>query len=281
MIRVIAFGAHPDDCEFGCGGTTALWTARGHAVKFVALTNGDIGHFRTAGGALAQRRAAEVRRSSAILGADCEVLDNHDGELEPTLENRRAVVRLIRRWKADVVLCHRPNDYHPDHRAVGTLVQDAAYMVTVPFFCPDAPALERNPLFLYFADRFTKPAPFTPDVVVAIDEVIDKKMDALEAIESQFFEEGCEGSADRCPTDPAARAAKLKTLRERFLSNFAALGEQFREAAAAWYGPRKVRYLEAFEVCEYSSSWSAISKAARRSDSQELRALFPFHPATP
>ncbi|HEX3727019.1 MAG TPA: PIG-L family deacetylase, partial [Pirellulales bacterium] len=136
-LRIICFGAHPDDAEYKAGGTAAQWAALGHHVKFVSVTNGDIGHWQSAGGPLAQRRAAEVKQAATILGIETEVLDIHDGELLPTLENRRTITRLIRDWKADVVMSHRPNDYHPDHRYTGVLVQDAAFMVTVPFFCPD------------------------------------------------------------------------------------------------------------------------------------------------
>ena len=135
-LRIIAFGAHPDDAELGVGGTAAKWAALGHHVKFVSVTNGDIGHWRDAGGPLARRRTAEVQETAKILGITTQVLDIHDGEVEPTLENRRTITRLIRDWKADIVMGHRPNDYHPDHRAVGQLIQDASYMVTVPFFCP-------------------------------------------------------------------------------------------------------------------------------------------------
>jgi LmbE family N-acetylglucosaminyl deacetylase len=283
MIRIIAFGAHPDDCEFGCGGTAVKWAAAGHAVKFVAVTNGDIGHFAQAGGPLAQRRAAETRAAAKILGiAETEVLDNHDGELEPTLENRKTIVRLIRRWKADVVLSHRPNDYHPDHRYTGILVQDAAYMVTVPFFCPDTPALSKNPLFLYFPDLFTQPTPFTPHVTVAIDDVLEKKMAALEAMESQTIEAGCEGTPDLVPRDAASREARRRAFREQFLSHFRTLTDRFRASIAEWYAgghPEQVKIAEAFQVCEYSQAWASISAAARATDNAELRRVFPFHPS--
>lgn len=159
-LRIICFGAHPDDCEYQVGGMAAKWAAAGHKVKFVSTTNGDIGHFRMSGGPLAQRRTAEAQEAARILGIETEVLDIHDGELMPTLQNRKKFVRLIRQWKADLVMTHRPNDYHPDHRYTGVLVMDSAYMVTVPFFCPDVPALKRNPVFMYFRDRFQKPTPF-------------------------------------------------------------------------------------------------------------------------
>src|SRR5688572_19478986 len=152
-LRIIAFGAHPDDCEIQVGGTAARWAKLGHHVLFVSVTNGDIGHWREAGGPLAVRRKSEVAKAHQMLGIQGVVLDNHDGELEPTLENRRTLTRLIRAWNADLVLGPRTNDYHPDHRYTGVLVQDAAFMVTVPFFCPDVPAMKKNPVFMRSEER--------------------------------------------------------------------------------------------------------------------------------
>ncbi len=153
-IRVIAFGAHPDDCDIRAAGLAAKYAAAGHKVKFVSVTNGDAGHQSEGGGMLAARRRAEAEESGRRLGIEYEVLDNHDGELVPSLEVRVQVIRKIREWNADIVLAPRPNDYHPDHRYTGVLVQDASYMVTVPNLVTDTPALRKNPLFLYFADRF-------------------------------------------------------------------------------------------------------------------------------
>src|SRR6202162_5810525 len=187
-IRVIAFGAHPDDCDIRAAGTAALFAKMGNAVKFVSVTNGDAGHQSMSGAVLAQRRLAEAKESARRLGIEYEVLNNHDGELLPTLEVRKKIIRQIRRWNADVVLAPRPNDYHPDHRYTGVLVQDAAYMVIVPSFCPDVPALRKNPVFLYTEDGFKKPNPFEPDVVVPIDPVLEQKVACVDALESQFYE---------------------------------------------------------------------------------------------
>src|SRR5947208_6388573 len=227
-LRIICFGAHPDDCELRAAGVGAKWAALGHHVKFVSVTNGDIGHWGMAGGPLAQRRTAEVKRCAEILGIESEVLDIHDGELLPTLENRRTITKLIREWKADVVLSHRPNDYHPDHRNVGILVQDAAYMVTVPHFCPDTPFLRKNPVFLYYEDRFTKPNRFSADIIVAIDDVIEKKMAAVEALESQFYEGGCNGGPELVPGpgNKAAVALRKKQVRDGFDQRFLATAKR-------------------------------------------------------
>jgi LmbE family N-acetylglucosaminyl deacetylase len=268
-LRIICFGAHPDDCELQASGVGALWARKGHHVKFVSVTNGDIGHWREAGGPLARRRKAEVEQADAMLGVQTEVLDNHDGELMPTLENREKIIRLIREWKADLVISPRPNDYHPDHRYTGVLVQDAAYMVAVPFICPDVPPLKGNPVFMFYTDRFQKPTPSQPDVAISIDSVIDKKLDALAVMESQFFEGGALGSAQLIPSDPAKRLERVKQVREGQSAWFKSAADRFRNNLVEWYGKEqaeKVRYSEAFEICEYG----------RRPDKTELKRLFPF-----
>jgi LmbE family N-acetylglucosaminyl deacetylase len=268
-LGVIVFGAHPDDCEIRAGGTAILWSDQGHDVKFVSLTNGDIGHWQIAGGPLAKRRNAEVQEAAEILGTTTEVLDIHDGELMPTLENRKILTRLIRQWNADIVIGHRPNDYHPDHRYTGVLMQDSAYMVAVPFLCPDVPPLKKNPVFLYSFDRFQTPNPFRPDVVVAFDSVMDRKLDALAKIESQFIEGGATGSAARLPENAEQRQAAEQRLRDGFRRRFARIAEQCRDQLIELYGPEKgkqVQYAEAFEICEYG----------RQPSKAELRELFPF-----
>src|SRR5207344_2194653 len=85
QLRIIAFGAHPDDAELKFAGTGALFAAQGAKVKLVAMTNGDVGHFAQAGGPLAQRRKAEVETCHKKLGVETDVLDIHDGELMPDL----------------------------------------------------------------------------------------------------------------------------------------------------------------------------------------------------
>jgi len=272
-LRIIAFGAHPDDCEFCVGGTGAKWAAQGHHVKFVSCTNGDIGHWGMAGGPLARRRVAEVKKCAEILGNYVQVLDIHDGELMVTMENRQLICGLIRDWQADIVISHRPNDYHPDHRYVGVLVMDAAFMVTVPHFCPGIPHLTKNPVFLFADDEFRRPNPFNPDIVVGIDDVLEKKLAAIEALESQFYEGGCNGGPHLVP-DPkntAAVAARKKQVREEFLNYpyYSETAKRFRTALGQHYGKERaerIHYAEAFEICEYG----------RKPDQEEIKKLFPF-----
>ena len=272
-LRIISFGAHPDDAEYKSGGTAALWAAMGHHVKLVSVTNGDIGHWQMAGGPLAKRRTAESAEVARRLGVTSQVLDIHDGELLPTLENRQKITRLIRQWNADIVIAHRPWDYHPDHRYVGVLVQDAAYMVAVPFFCPDTPPLKKNPVFLYSSDHFKKPYPFNADIAVSLDDVFEKKFDALMALESQTFEGGALGSEEQMSNAPPASLPEVRRawLHERWDRRQSGDANQYRSALLKWYGEEKgqaVKYAEAFEICEYGTQPSDT----------EIKRLFPFLP---
>jgi len=266
-LNIIAFGAHPDDCDIRAGGTAAKWAAAGHRVRFVSVTSGDAGHQSQGGGALAARRRAEAQEAGRRLGVDYITLDNHDGELMPTLQIREQIIRLIRQWKADLVLGPRPHDYHPDHRYTGILLQDAAFMVTVPNVAPDTPALRQNPVFMYFEDGFQKPNPFTPDVAVSIDDTFSKKIDAIDAHVSQMYEwlPWLNGRLDSVPKDPAERKAWTAKQRRGRIS------DAVRATLVKIYGAEagaKVEHAEAFEICEYG----------RRPDAAELKRLFPFLP---
>jgi LmbE family N-acetylglucosaminyl deacetylase len=266
-LRIIMFGAHPDDCDIRSAGTAAKWVALGHKVRFVSVTNGDAGHHEMGGGMLAMRRRAEAQEVGKRLGIEYVVLDNHDGELVPSLDVREQIIQQIREWNADLVLGPRPNDYHPDHRYTGVLLQDAAFMVTVPNIETRTPALKKNPVFLYYQDGFQRPNPFRPDIVVNIDDTIDKKIDALDAHVSQFYEwlPWHAGYLDQVPKDPAARKAWLKK------SRGGNIAPSVREALVKAYGQdvgAKVQHAEAFEICEYGS----------RPSEADIKRLFPFLP---
>ena len=255
VLNIIAIGAHPDDCDYKFGGTAAMFAAMGHNVKFLSLTSGDAGHQSQGGGALGNRRRAEAKRAGERLGiAEYETLDNHDAELLPTLQVRHQVIRKIREWDADIVLGLRTNDYHPDHRNAGHLVQDAAYMVIVPNVCPDTPPLEKNPLFLYMNDRFQKPYPFEPDIVVAIDDYIEKKIDALDSHESQMYEWGPWTNARSHNLVPKGKKERREWLSKRLKAHPGKMSEARKASLIKWYGEEeaaKVKYTEAFEIAEY------------------------------
>jgi LmbE family N-acetylglucosaminyl deacetylase len=237
----------------------------GHSVRFVSVTNGDAGHQTMKGAELAARRLKEAKESARRLGIDYVVLDNPDGKLLPTLEVREQVIRQIREWDADVVIGPRPNDYHPDHRYTGVLMQDAAYMVVVPAVLPNVKPLRKNPVFLYYEDRFQRPNPFRPDIAVRIDDVVDKKMDALDAHVSQMYEwlPWVDGKLEEVPKDHTLRKEWLKKQRMR------APGAEVRASLIKWYGPEvgnAAKYYEAFEICEYGA----------QPDEARIRQLFPM-----
>src|SRR5262249_15509590 len=187
-LRLLIIGAHPDDADYAGGGTAALYRAAGHAVKMISVTDGGSGHHLKTGPELVKRRRAEAAAAGAVIGATYETWDHPDGALMPTLEARYQVIREIRTFKPDLLLTHRPNDYHPDHRYTSLLVQDASYLVTVPAIVPDVPHLRRDPVVAYLPDNFQKPYPLDPAVVVDVGAVLDKIVAMLCCHESQFFE---------------------------------------------------------------------------------------------
>jgi len=263
--RIIVIGAHPDDCDSDAGGIAALLAEMGHAVKFVAVTNGDAGHHKIQGKALAERRYAETQEVAKRLGVAYDVLDNHDGMLLPNLEVRLQIIRKIREWNADVVIAPRPNDYHPDHRYTGVLVQDAAYMVAVPNIAYDVPALRKNPVFLYTRDNFQRPNPFRPDIAVDITSVYKKKISGLDAHVSQFYEwMPWIGHYEK--EVPAGKEERFQWLMKRYEET---IKPEFRASLVKWYGEEKakqVKYVEAFEICEYGA----------QPTEEDIRRLFPM-----
>jgi LmbE family N-acetylglucosaminyl deacetylase len=264
-LQIIIIGAHPDDCDIKSGGTAALFVAMGHKVKFLSVTNGDAGHMKEGGGMLAQRRLEETKEVSRRLGVSYEVLDNHDGELLPTLGIRMEVIKRIREWNADVVIAPRSNDYHPDHRYTGILVQDAAFMVGVPNIAPDTPPLRKNPVFLYFQDNFKKPNLFQPDIAVDITSVIDKKVYSLDSHQSQFYEwlPWIGNYENQVPKGQPERLEWLKKLRG------SGINPAVKSSLEKWYGTAKagqVSYAESFEICEYGS----------RPSDEDIKRLFPM-----
>ena len=268
-LRVIVIGAHPDDCDLGAGGIASIYSSMGHQVKFVSMTNGDAGHQDIGGGELAKRRYKETQEVAKRLGITYDVLDNHDGELMPTLENRLAVIRKIREWKADLVIAPRTNDYHPDHRNTGVVVQDAAYLVIVPNVLSSVPPLTKNPVFLYFRDGFQRPNPFRPDIAIDITETLAKKVEGLDAHTSQFYEwlPWTRQDLANVPKDPVERKKWLLAAMEKRSS----LTPEIKVSVEKWYGPEKaakIKSVEVFEICEYG----------RQPGPEEIKRLFPMLP---
>lgn len=276
MRHILCIGAHPDDNEISVGGTAAKFRARGDAVRFVSVTNGDKGHYtneyKANPDALAARRLTEAQNAAAVIGASYQTLGVHDGEVYVDLPTTEAMVRCLRSFGEpgqgpDLVLLNRPVDYHRDHRYTAQLVLDATYMLTVPLMCPDTRHLDRMPVFAYWYDDFRDLIPFRADIAVPIDDVIEQKIDMTCAHVSQVFEWLPYNAAqlDQVPpeSDPAAR-------REMIALHIRARGEHRRksvgEAFDSLFGFPEAQYAEAFQICEYG----------RVPDGAELRDLFPL-----
>ncbi|MEJ7736699.1 MAG: PIG-L deacetylase family protein [Chitinophagaceae bacterium] len=265
QARIIVIGAHPDDCDQDAGGTSILFASMGHAVKFLSVTNGDAGHQSEKGTALAKRRFLEAQEAGKRFGVAYDVLDNHDGQLLPGLAVRLQIIRKIREWNADIVISPRPNDYHPDHRYTGILVQDAAYMVAVPNVAPGMPPLKNNPLFIYFQDNFQRPNPFRPDIAIDISEVYAKKIYAMDAHQSQMYE-WLPWIGHYLQEVPKGKTERLQWLEGR---RKVKITPEVRKSLQKWYGEEagtKVEHAEAFEICEYGT----------QPNDDNIRRLFPM-----
>ena len=266
-MDLMIIGAHPDDAEVRAGGLAARCAERGGRVMMVSVTNGNAGHHEMEPEALARRRREEARRSGEVIGAEYLVLDHPDGRLTASIEVREELIGLIRRFGPDLVLSPRPFDYHPDHRAVGEAVVDASYLLTVPLIRPDVPILRTMPVIAYTRDGYTRPVPFRPDVVVAVDEYFEAKCRMAGCHESQYFEwlPYNRNALDQVPTGERERWQwHVHNCEQRF----GFLADECRDGLLERYGEergRRVRYAEPFEICEYG----------RRPDAEEIDRVFP------
>lgn len=267
-LRILVIGAHPDDADIRAGGTAALYRQAGHEVLFVSVTNGESGHQTLYGPRLAATRREEAQAAGRVIGVQYRVLAHRDGHLEPGLQIRLELIRLIREFRPDLVLTHRPCDYHPDHRYTSQLVCDAAYLLTVPAVAPDTPALRRDPVIMYLWDGFTKPNPFQPEVLVDIEPVLESVVDMLACHRSQVFDwlPYNRGELHLVPAEPGAQRAWL---RDWYVKQMAVPADRYRNGLLAAYGGehgRRVQYVEAFELCEYGSPFTTADR----------RRIFPF-----
>jgi len=262
-LRLLVLGAHPDDAEYHAGGLAGVYRQAGHTVRLVSMTNGQAGHFERAPEQLAEIRRAEAARAGEVIGAEYVTWDIPDGELTPDLPTRQRVIREIRRFAPDLLLTHRPYDYHPDHRAAGQLVQDATYLVTVPNVLRDTPALFRDPVVAYMPDLFTKPNPLCPDIVLDVTEQVDTIVRMLACHATQVFEWLAyqEGLLDQVPADADERLAWLRGWYRRHALPRA---DRFRDELIAAYGEQRGRQIEFCEVYELSEYAAAADLAVRQ-----------------
>jgi len=193
--RIMVVAAHPDDAEFGCGGTVAKWVRQGSTAFYLICTNGEKGSddYGIDPAELAVRRDKEQRAAAAVIGvSEVQFLQRRDGELIYGIELRGDVVRWIRKWKPDAVFTHDPTSVisssgfvnHADHRATGTAAIDAVYPFSrSPLQYPEQIAEGLEPhtviqLYLWGSGE--------PDFFVDVSDSVDCKVDALKEHASQF-----------------------------------------------------------------------------------------------
>lgn len=183
-LDILAIGVHPDDVELGCGGTLIKEIKRGKKVGIVDLTLGQLG---TRGSI--EKRLQEAEKAAKIMGIHVrENLEMEDGYFENDAEHRLKIIRAIRQYRPEIILCNAPKDRHPDHGRSSQLVVDAAfYSGLQKIECKDKNGnlLEAwRPKQLYHYIQFYD---LKPDFAVNISEEIDKKIEAILAHDSQFY----------------------------------------------------------------------------------------------
>ncbi len=268
-MRVLMIGAHQDDNEFECGGLASKLIKAGHTVQFLSMCNGCGGHHILGPKEITARRAEESAKVAKLLGIKYDVWDNDDCNLVADLATRKRTIRYIRSFNPDLIITHRTIDYMPDHRATGQLVQDASYLLTVPNECPDVPAMRFMPVIMYTEDRFTNPV-FRPDIVVDIDSEVDVKMTIANINVSQVYEwlpytydhKVPEGEKERfewlkgMDIDANTTDEEVLNAGRGYLIRYAKPAAKHRQRLIEIYGEdrgSKIRFAEAYEVCEYGS----------------------------
>jgi LmbE family N-acetylglucosaminyl deacetylase len=282
-MKILMIGAHQDDNEFRCGGLAHKYVKMGYKVRFLSMCNGCGGHHIMTPEETTKRRAGESAKVAELLGVEYDVwTDVDDCSLVADLETRRRLIRYIRAFSPDLVIAHRPNDYHADHRASGQLVQDASYMLIVPHECPDAPAMKKMPVIMYNEDRFSNPD-FVGDIVLDMDDEIETKLKIADINVSQVYEWLPYTNGETVPEGEAERYEWLKGMNitsettdaeveaapRGHAVRCAKTAARFRKELIERYGEEKgskIRYAEAFELCPYGGKLTDELK----------KTLFPF-----
>lgn len=249
QYRLLVVGAHPDDPELIASGLAMKMIARGHRARFLSMTDGGAGHQTMTREALIARRAAEIEKAREIYGVEYHALPIPDGTLTPSLEAREMLMREIRTYAPDVIVTHRTEDYHPDHRACGQLVMDCSYLVKVPLYCPDVPVPPQVPVILSSYDRFTRPLPFHADIAVDTDEVFDRKLEGLMCHVSQFYEWLALANGWQDVQDAETFEEKTALLHKRMYARFGAQADAFRHLLSV-----NTKTAETFQWNEYGAS---------------------------
>lgn len=283
-MKILMIGAHQDDNEFQCGGLAHKYIKMGYEVRFLSLCNGCGGHHILSPEETTKVRAKESAKVAEFLGIRYDVWDIDDCNLVADLATRKRMIRYIREFAPDLIITHRTNDYMPDHRAAGQLVQDASYLLIVPHECPDVPAMRKMPVILYNEDHFSNPE-FKGDIVLDMDDEIDTKLQIANFNVSQVYEwlpySKC--YENEVPETPEERFEWLKGMNitsettddevmaanRGYAVRFAKTAARFRNELIERYGKErgsKIRYAESFEIGEYGAK---LTK-------EIMETLFPF-----
>ena len=246
MQRLLVIGAHPDDAEFHAGGLMRQWANAGHQIRILCLTDGGAGHHTLPPAELVEIRKDEAAAAAGLLGAELEIWNTADGTLQPTLPLRHDLIRAIRGYAPDLIVTHRPADYHPDHRATAQLVQDACYLLQVPNVVSDTPALASVPPVLLAWDRFTYPRPFRGDCVIDTAAVLDEVVALLDCHASQVYEWLPHTQGMSAPA-----TNRMSWLKQWYAPRPAYVAKRF--------ATDEVEYAEAFEVSEYGGAFDATT----------------------
>ena len=206
-IDILAFGAHPDDIELGCGGSIAKAVAEGKKVGLVDLTRGELG---TRGSA--EIRKEEAEKAAAVLGVEFRKnLGFRDGFFVNDEAHQLAIIALLRTHQPELVLCNAIDDRHIDHAKGSQLVSDACFLSGLAkietFGFDDNLQLPWRPARVYHYIQWKE---ITPDFVLDISEQIDQKMEAIEAYSSQFYDQ-----KSKEPATPISSKNFLESVRYR------------------------------------------------------------------
>lgn len=182
-LDILVFAVHPDDAELGCSGTILKHIAAGKMVGIVDLTRGELGTRGTA-----DTRDEEAARSAAILGLHArENLRMRDGFFKNDEEHQLQIIRMIRKYRPEIVLSNACHDRHPDHGRAGDLVNDAMFLsglskVKTDLDGKDQEAWRPGLLLQYIQDRYIE-----PDILIDVTDFWDIKMESIHAFSTQFF----------------------------------------------------------------------------------------------
>ncbi len=188
-LDILAFAAHPDDVELSCSGTVIKHVDAGLHVGIVDLTQGEMGSRGTI-----DTRYEEAANASKIMGVSERVnLKMEDGLFEINEASKRLIVEQIRRFRPEIVLANAVSDRHPDHGRASQLVSEACFLAGLIKFETEwngeaQQAFRPKAVYHYIQDRYLK-----PDFVVDVTEVAERKMEAIQAYKTQFFQPGQDG----------------------------------------------------------------------------------------